>query len=208
MAARLQVQRWLGTHANRIAAIAGVVLLCLVVFALARQFQQSTVSALVADAMRHSNDERLATTATEADGSTRLIAVARGLGSAPHPTSLVEDYLVLHVECRAAEDATIVAVYEQATSPREPVTVPCSRASRRWKLFWPVYQRPPASRFRWFEVGSTDRIRIESIHRVGDLARFRLLPRLAVPDDYQNRRWYHTLRRRFFIEPLGVRQSF
>jgi hypothetical protein len=84
--------------------------------------------------------------------------------------------------------------------------VPCSRG-HHWNLFWPVYQQPPASRFRWFEASSAAPIRIDSVHRVGDLRQRRLLLKLAVPDDYQRRAWYHMLRRRFFIEPLGVRQS-
>jgi len=202
-----RTQRWMRNHALRIAALALVVLAALVVFVAARQLQQSRVSALVADAMRHANDERLATAMTVADdGSTRL--TVEGLGSAPHATPLVEDYLVLDVECSAPSDATVIGVYAQATSPREPMTVPCSRGSLRWKLFWPVYQYPPASRLRWFETSNGATIRIQSIDRVSAARRAPLLLKLAVPDDYQRRRWYHTLRRRFFIEPLGVSQSF
>jgi hypothetical protein len=71
-----------------------------------------------------------------------------------------------------------------------------------------VYQYPPASRLRWFEASPAAQIRINSIHRVDDSHGVRLLLKLAVPEDYQQRRWYHTLRRRFFIDPLGVSQSF
>jgi len=205
--ARQRVQRWLRTHAHRLAALALVALAVFVAFVLARQLQQSRMTALVADSMRHANDERLTTVTTVADqGSTRL--TVEGLGSAAHATPLVEDYLVLDVECGAREDATITGVYEQATSPREPMTVPCSRGSSRWTLFWPVYQYPPASRLRWFEASRAAPIRIHSIHRVGDLRHVRLLLKLAVPDDYQRRHWYHVLRRRFFIDPLGVSQRF
>jgi len=205
--ARQRARRWLGAHARRIAAMAVFIVGAVLVFALARQYQQSQVSALVTDYMRRSNDDEPGWTSDEEDGATRLVS-AHGLGAAPHPTPLVEDYVVLGVECRALEDVTIVGLYEQATSPRESMTVPCSRGSRRWKVFWPVYQHPPASRFQWFEIGRTGRLRVESVRRVGDLRQVRLLLRLAVPEDYPSRRWYHTLRRLFFTEPLGLRQSF
>ena len=129
-----------------------------------------------------------------------------GLGASPRSTPLVEDYLVFDVECRTLEDAAIVGVYEQATSPRERMIVPCSRDSRLWKLFWPVYQYPPASRLQWFETTSNAGIQILSIHRVADLRGRRLLLKLAVPEDYQQRKWYHILRRSFFVDPLGASQ--
>ena len=201
---RPPVRDWRHAHAARIAALAIVALFTLGVMAVARQFQQSRVTAVVSASMRHATDERLATVTTVADdGATRVVVEGVGLSTLPHPTPLVEDYLVLRVECRSPEDATITGVYDQATSPRERMTVPCSRGALHWTLFWPVYQYPPAARLRWLEAERAAPIRIQSIHRVGDLRQIRLLLKLAVPDDYQDRRWYHVLRPRFFIDPVG-----
>jgi len=195
--------QWSRVHARRIGAIAAAALVLAVALVVVRQLQQARVTSLVAESMRHAADETLATVATTAEDGTRRVIV-NGLGSAPHPTPLVGDYLALDVECSAGDDAAIVGVYEQATSPRERMIVPCSRGSRRWTLFWPVYQAPPASRFRWFETAAP--LQIRATHRV-DARRMRLLLKLTVPDDYRQRPWYHTLRRRFFLEPLGVSQT-
>jgi hypothetical protein len=200
-------RRWLVRRAARIAAVGFVVLLAVLAFVLARQIQQARVTAFITDAMRHAEDEPIAVrTAAAPNGSSLLIA--DGLGSTPHPTALVEDYLVLDVACDRDDDVTIVAVYEQATSPREPMTVPCARGARQWTVFWPVYQFSPSARLRWFEIPPASPARIASIRRVRDPRDFRLLLKLAVPGDYPHRRWYHRLRRRFFVEPIGVSQSF
>jgi hypothetical protein len=199
-------RRWMAGRARRVVALVVMVLAALTVFLIARQLQQARVVAIVADSLRHAADQQLATAATVAeDGSNRLTVA--GLGGSPRSTPLVEDYLVFDVECSALEDAEIVGVYEQATSPRERMTVPCSRDSRRWKLFWPVYQHAPASRLRWFETTSNAGIQIHSIHRVADLRGHRLLLKLAVPGNYEQRQWYHTLRRGFFGNPLGTSQG-
>jgi len=198
-------RRWLFGRAGRVVAPVVVVVAALAGFVVARQFQQARVVAIVADFLRHATDERLATATTIADDGSMRLTVA-GLGASPRSTPLVEDYLVFDVECSAPQDSAIVGVYEQATSPREPMIVPCSRDSRLWKLFWPVYQHPPASRLRWFETTSNAGIQIHSIHRVADLRGYRLLLKLAVPEDYQQRKWYHILRRSFFVDPLGASQ--
>jgi hypothetical protein len=195
---------WLRAHAYRLAALPAMAVAVLAAFFLVRHVQQSQVTAHIAALLRQAGDRPLAT-ATRAgdDGATRLIV--DGLGAAPHPTALVEDYLALDVECGAPQDATITGVYDQATSPRERMTVPCSNAARHWTLFWPIYQRPPDSRFRWFETSGAAPIRIQSVHRIADLGGIRLLLKLAVPDDYSRRRWFQELRPRFFRDPLIVR---
>jgi hypothetical protein len=204
--ARHRFQQWVRPRTPRVAALLLLVVAVLGVFVLVRKYQQSRVTALVDDYTRRSSAERLATVTTMADdGSTRLIV--EGLGSAPHSTPLVEDYLVLDVECGASQDVDVTAVYEQPTSPREQTAVPCSAGPRHWKLFWPVYQYPPSSRFERFEWRSASPLRVPSIRRVGDLSHAPLLLKLTVPDDYQARRWYQTLRENFFFDPLGVRQS-
>jgi len=199
-------RRWLAGRARRIVALAVVVVTGLTGFLMVRQLQQARVVAIVADSLSHATDQPLAIAATAAeDGSTRLTVA--GLGASPRSTPLVEDYLVFDVECGAPGDAEIVGVYEQATSPRERMVVPCSRNSRLWKVFWPVYQYPPASRLRWFETTSNAGIQIHSVHRVADLSGRRLLLKLVVPEDYQRRKWYHVLRRGFFGNPLRGSQG-
>ena len=199
-------RRWLVGRARRIVALAVIVLATFTAFLIVRQFQQARVVAIVADSLRHATDQQLATAATVAEDGSKRLTVA-GLGASPRSTPLVEDYLVFDVECTALEDAEIVGVYEQSTSPRERMVVPCSQDSRLWKLFWPVYQHPPASRLRWFETTSTASIQIHSIHRVADLRGRRLLLKLAVPEDYERRQWYHILRHGFFGNPLGASQG-
>ena len=199
-----RLRPWLIARAPRLGAIAALIAAVGVAFVAARQLQQRRVTALIADSLRHADDEPLRAGAMAGDEGTMRVSV-EGLGSAPHPTALTTDYLVLDVDCGSSSDTFIVGVYEQATSPRERMRVPCSQGALHWKLFWPVYQAPPASRFRWFESGAPP-VRIRSIHRI-DGRRQRLLLKLAVPDDYQQRRWYHTLRRRFFVDPLGVSQT-
>ena len=189
--------------ASRIAVVSAVALGAFAVFLMARQQQQARVTAVIAALMQDANDERLSTLSTLAEDGTTRLSVA-GLGSAVRPTPLAEDYLVLDVECGTSADAVITGVYEQATSPRERMIVPCSRGARRWKLFWPVYQYPPDARFQWFEASPAPAIRIASIHRVNAGRQGRLLLKLAVPENYQRRQWYHVLRRRFVVEPLGV----
>jgi hypothetical protein len=199
-----RVHQWVASRAHRILLLGVLVLALFAAFILVRQHQQSRVTALV-DAYGRANEERVATVAAAADdGSTRVSL--SGLGSAPHPTPLVEDYLVLEVECRAFEDADIIGVYQQPTSPRERMTVPCSTA-QHWRLFWPLYQYPTLSRFEWFEWSSDAPVRITAINRVKDLSHLPVLLKLAVPDDFENRRWYQTLRPNFFFDPLGVRPS-
>ena len=199
-------RRWLVGRARRMAALAVIVLAVLTAFLIVRQFQQAGVVAIVADSLRHATDQQLATVATVAEDGSKRLTVA-GLGASPRSTPLVEDYLVFDVECSALDDAEIVGVYEQATSPRERMIVPCSRNSRLWKLFWPVYQHPPASRLRWFETASNAGIQILAIHRIADLQGRRLLLKLAVPEDYEQRQWYHVLRRDVFGNPLGAPQG-
>jgi hypothetical protein len=200
-----RLHQWMMLRAHRILLLLVLVLALFGAFVLVRQHQQTRVTALV-DAYSHASEERVATVATVTDdGSTRLLL--SGLGSAPHPTPLVDDYLVLEVECGAAEDADIMGVYDQPTSPRERMTVPCSAASRHWKLFWPIYQYPPSSRFGWFEWSSDAPIRIAAVHRVKDLSHVPVLLKLTVPDDFGSRRWYQTLRPNFFFDRLGVRLS-
>jgi hypothetical protein len=87
------------------------------------------------------------------------------------------------------------------------MAVPCSTASRHWKLYWPIYQYPPSSRFERFELNSDAPIRITAIHRVKDLSHVPVLLKLKVPDDFESRPWYQTLRPNFFFDPLGVRPS-
>ena len=203
---RQRFEQWLRVHAFRIGEVAAVVAAVVIAFLLVRQVQQSRLREHIAGLMGHASDDPLATTTAIADDGARRVTV-EGLGAAPHPTSLVADYLALDVECAGAQDATITGVYEQATSPREPMTVPCSTGSRHWTLFWPVYQRPPAARFRWFEESSAAPVRILAIHRVSDARHVRLLLKLAAPDDYARRQWYQVLHRRFFIDPIVVRQS-
>ena len=200
-----RLYQWVMLRAHRILLLLVLVSALFCAFVLVRQHQQSRVAALV-DVYGRATEERVATVATVGDDGSARVSPS-GLGSAPHPTPLVEDYLVLEVECRTTEDADIVGVYEQPTSPRERMTVPCSTASRHWKLFWPVYQYPPSSRFEWFEWSSDAPIRITGIHRVNDLSHVPVLLKLAVPDDVGSRRWYQTLRPNFFFDPLGVRPS-
>ena len=199
-------RRWLVGRARRIVALTVIVLAALTAFLIVRQFQQARVVAIVADSVRHATDQPLASAATVGEDGSKRLTVA-GLGTSPRSTPLVEDYLVFDVECGALEDAEIVGVYEQATSPRERMIVPCSRNSRLWKLFWPVYQHPPASRLRWFETASNAGIQIHAIHRIADLRGRRLLLKFAVPEDYEQRQWYHVLRRDVFGNPLGAPQG-
>jgi hypothetical protein len=199
-------RRWLSVRAPRMVALVIVVLAAFSVFLTVRQFQQARVLAIVADSLRRATDQQLTTEVSVAgDGASRLMVA--GLGASPRSTPLVEDYLVFDVECSALDDAEIVGVYEQATSPRERMVIPCSRDSRRWKVFWPVYQHPPASRLRWFETNANAGIRIHAVHRVADLRGRSLLLKLTVPQDYQQRQWYHVLRRGFFGNPLGAPQG-
>jgi hypothetical protein len=200
-----RLHQWVMLRANRILLLLVLVPALIGALVLVRQHQQSRVGGLVG-AYRRASEERVATVASVADDGSTRVSIS-GLGSAPHPTPLVEDYLVLEVECRALEDAEIVGVYQQPTSPRERMTVPCSTASRYWKLFWPIYQYPLLSRFEWFEWRSDGPIRITAIHRVKDLSQVPVLLKLTVPDDFGSRRWYQTLRPNFFFDPLGVRPS-
>jgi hypothetical protein len=67
-----------------------------------------------------------------------------------------------------------------------------------------VYQFPPASRFKWFETDRTSGIRVRDVSRLADLREIPLLLKLTVPDDYERRPWYQTVRPRFVVEPLAV----
>jgi hypothetical protein len=196
----------LAAHAYRLAAVAGIALAAGAAYLLVRQAQQAGMVAQIANLMQAVDRRPLAIVPTTvADGRTRL--AIQGLGAGARPTSLVEDYLSLDVECAAERDAIVTGVYDQATSPRERLNVPCSSGARHWTLFWPVYQRPPASLFRWFELDPGTSIRIRAVRRLEDLHRIRLLLKLAVPDDFARRPWYQMLQPRFFIDPLVVLQS-
>ena len=204
--ASLGLPAWLRSHARSIAALLLLVAAAYGAFMLVRRHQQSKMIALLDDYTKRLHSEPLLTATTIADdGLTRL--KAEPLGLAARATPLVEDYLVLDVECGASGDADVVAIYEQATSPREAISVPCSTGPRRWKLFWPVYQYPPLSRFDRFEWKTDSSIRVRSVRRVTDLSRIPILLKLSVPDDYASRPWYQTLRRNFFFDPLGLRLS-
>ena len=174
-------------------------------FVLVRRHQQSRVTALVDSYTSRSSVQQLAAATTMGeDGSTRL--TVDGLGVERRPTPLVEDYVVLDAECEAAGESVITAVYERPTSDPDRMTVPCADGARHWKLFWPVYQHPPSSRFERFEWKSAGTARIGAVHRIRDIGQTPLLLKLTVPDDYRNRRWYQTLREAFFFDPRGVRQ--
>jgi len=188
---------------NRIVALAIVVLALVAAFVLARQYQQRRMTALLYSSMRPNGLERLATVSSAgADGSNRVTPV--GLGAAPHATPLVQDYLVLDVQCNGSDDVEITGVYEQASSPREDVTVPCSIGPKHWVLFWAVYQYPPVSSFRWFQWSKDAPLRINAIRRVKDLASTPLLLKATVPDDFRRRVWYQTLLADFHSDSRGV----
>ena len=205
-AAHHQWRWWALPYVRRTTAVLLLVAAISGTFVLVRRYQQSQVTSLVETYMRASSNERLTTVTTMAvDGSMRM--TVEGLGSALRLTPRLDDYLVLDVRCAALEDADLVAVYEQPTSPREPMTVPCSTGSQHWKLFWPIYQYQPSARFERFEWTGVGPIRVDSLRRVTDLSQVRLLLKLAVPDDYRGRPWYQVLRRNFYFDPLGVRPS-
>ena len=181
-----------------------VVLAVAAAFVLTRQYQQRRMIALLGASMRPDGLERLtAVSSAAADGSLRVTPV--GLGAAPHATRLAQDYLVLDVQCSRSSDAEITAVYEQPSSPREGVIVPCSTGPTHWRLFWAIYQHPPISSFRWFESGKDAPVRINEIRRVKDLASTPLLLKLTVPDDFSRRAWYQTLYPGFYRDFRGVR---
>ena len=188
---------------DRIVAMAIVVLALAATFVLARQYQQRRMTALLKASTEPNALERLITVSDAgADGSTRVTPM--GLGAAPHPTPLVQDYLVLDVQCSGSDDAQITGVYEQPSSPREDVRVPCSIGPRHWMVFWAVYQRPPVSSFRWFEWAKDAPVRINAIRRVKDLASIPLLLKMTVPDDFRRRVWYQTLLPDFYSDSSGV----
>lgn len=199
---RQRVTTRVRAQAGRLVAVAAVAIAIVIVMVAARQYQQGRVAKIVADAMQHATDSPVATVVTLRDDGSRRVSIDDPAGES-RPTALRTDYLVLTVECRAFNDATIIAVYQQPTSPRESVTVPCARGARHWELFWPVYQYPPESRLLWFESSAAAPIEIRSINRVRDLRSFRVLLKLIVPDDYAHQPWYHTLRRRFFVDSVG-----
>ena len=197
------LRRSIVARTNRIVALAVVVLALAATFMLVRQYQQRRMIALLKDSTQPDALERLITVSEAGgDGSTRVTPM--GLGAAPHPTPLLQDYLVLDVQCSGPDDAQITGVYEQASTPREGVTVPCSIGPRHWMVFWAVYQQPPVSSFRWFESARDVPVRINAIRRVKDLASIPLLLKMTVPDDFRRRVWYQTLLPDFYSNSSGV----
>ena len=199
--------RFARAHVRRFCALALIAGVMAVGLVIVRRVQQAHVTSLIAALMRQDRDQSLRSFPVKDDDDRTVRVSVEGLGSVSRTTPLVEDYVVLDVECSRSGDVVITAVYEQATSPRERMHVPCSVGARHWTLFWPVYQYPPASRFRWFETDGDAGIRIGAVGRVANLRDIPVLLKLAVPDDYLRRRWYQTLRPRFFVEPLLVRQT-
>ncbi len=176
----------------------------LAIFFAARAFQQRRAVDTIAMLLHHTGTQLLDIKDESADGFERVRV--NGLGTQHRTTPLVEDYLAVTIECGGSRDGVVTGVYDQPTSPREPMRVPCSQG-HHWIVFWPIYQYPPTSRFRWFETESATALRIVSIKRFSDLHDVPLLLKFVVPDDFPRRRWYQSLRPRFLVEPLAVHST-
>lgn len=169
---------------------------------IARLYQDREVRALITD-YTAGPVEPLTARMVDLSPTARLV-IPEGVpvddsGAAPAPVGqypapeVQTDYVVLRLECLAAQPAALHTVYRRPLNWREVIAVPCERPQQQWTVMWPVYQHLPHQVFDGFEQPADSPLRVVSAGRVRDVADYPLLLRLQFPDDWQARPWHHTL---------------